>query len=58
MHNEDLDDLRRRMIVGGAAVTGLVYLLLLHVEMKEAPSREYLGGLLVFWLLVMFRSLL
>lgn len=57
MHNEDLDDLRRRMIVGGAAVTGLVYWLLLQTEMKSAP-RGYLLGLIVFGLVVMLRGLL
>jgi len=45
----DLDGLRRRMIVGGTAVCGLIYLLLLRFEMKE-PSPNCLMGLFVGWL--------
>ena len=46
MFPEDRDALRRRMIVGGAAVVGIIYLMLLHVKL-ETPSVGYLLGVFV-----------
>jgi len=48
----DLDDLRRRMMVGAAAICGLVYLLLLRFKLEE-PSDECLVGLFIGWLFLL-----
>ena len=47
----DYDALRRRMIVGGAAVVGIIYLLILRAELKS-PEDWYLVG--IFILAVLF----
>ena len=48
---DEIDALRRRLIIGGAAIVSIVYLILLHNKI-EAPSSGYLLGVFVTWLLL------
>ena len=48
---DEIDALRRRLIIGGAAIVSIVYLILLHNEIGT-PSNSYLLGVFVTWLLL------
>ena len=56
MFPDDRDALRRRMIIGGAAVVGIIYLMLLHVKLKS-PGDGYLVGIFLLALLFALKSI-